>query len=712
MALKRLDEEFDLKPGTQLLPYMRRLLPSLEGRFQALETERKSYELAVAEVRAVALQRINEILIPASEDIVEVTTLGFLLGPSTSSVILELGVKVFTITEGPQRETFTPSPYVIVEHVGNIDNYAIARVQYYTRETGALSLLITAVHGAPGPHNDWVISSTPGMADSTKLYHDAVAPMAQQVAADKVEVDQARDEVVAAAAALAAAGLDAQAFIRRDGTVPFIAIQRGVTPTNVSNDTTLATTAWARARIAEFTAFAVQRTGDTMTGPLHLAASPTAPTHAVTKAYADGLTGNAHWINDYVGVRGGSPVVYLQTTSTGQNRMVEGRSPGGVVRWQMMLGDATAESGGNAGSDFALHRYSDVGAYLGGAFSINRQTGAMSLPGRLNVSGGAGVVGNIDLFGDLNIYRPGTPTTGVIYLNQAKTAYHYYDGARHRLEGGGVTAAGSIECHALSCHALTTNGNPATVWGLTSHGAAQINGQLTVNGGLFRMTGLNYNTIEFHDTDWGTMYLHHNGDLIGFLNNGGGWLTHFTNAGHLWTAQYGWIHDYVWGAANSAAANAVAGIQSGATSIRMVHAGDHQHWWHTGMEEPFGGAVVTGATNDGWNGGMTDSSLSTHSDLRLRHLGHGVLHLKEAAWTSSITGIGFCTSPIRARLRRLATRLCSASACWMTRIGTAISAKACTTSIPSSSRCSNTRMAGASAPRPPMRRCCSPQTTS
>ena len=25
--------------------------------------------------------------------------------------------------------------------------------------------------------SDWVISSTPGMADSTKLYHDAVAPM-------------------------------------------------------------------------------------------------------------------------------------------------------------------------------------------------------------------------------------------------------------------------------------------------------------------------------------------------------------------------------------------------------------------------------------------------------------------------------------------------------------------------------------------------------
>ena len=57
MALKRLDEEFELKPGTQLLPYMKRLLPSLEGRFQDSEEERKTFDMAVEDMRAVALQR-------------------------------------------------------------------------------------------------------------------------------------------------------------------------------------------------------------------------------------------------------------------------------------------------------------------------------------------------------------------------------------------------------------------------------------------------------------------------------------------------------------------------------------------------------------------------------------------------------------------------------------------------------------------------------
>ena len=239
MALKRLDEEFELKPGTQLLPYMKRLLPSLEGRFQSLEGERATFEDTLDDVRSVALTRINEYLIPATEAITEVTELGFLLGPSTSSVRLELGQKTFIITEGPQRDSFTPSPYVIVEREANIDDYAIARVLDYDRETGALILNLTAAHGNPGPHTDWVISSTPGMANSTKLYHDAVAPMHDQVAANTAQVAADAARVQAAADALFAAGLDAQAFVRKDGTVPFLAVERGVAPPVGANDRVL-----------------------------------------------------------------------------------------------------------------------------------------------------------------------------------------------------------------------------------------------------------------------------------------------------------------------------------------------------------------------------------------------------------------------------------------------------------------------------------------
>lgn len=543
MALKRLDEEFDLKPGTQLLPYMKRLLPSLEGRFQSLEAERKTFDMAVEDMRAVALQRINEILIPATEDIIETTSLGFMLGPSTSSVLLELGVKVFTIIEGPQRETFTPSPYVIVERSANIDDYAIARVQYYTRETGALSLYITAVHGDPGPWNDWVISSTPGMADSTKLYHDAVAPMHDQVVADTATVLEAKDEVLAAAAALEAAGLDAQAFVRRDGAVPFIALQAGVHPAQGANDSYLATTFWARARMIEYATGKVNRSGDTMAGPLLLPA-PTAPQHAANKAYIDNLMGTIGTFSTAITISMVQPSLVLRSTGSGQHRLIAGQAPSSATRWLMSLGDTTLESGGDTGSDFVLYRYNDGGGYLGSALHIARQTAVVTTYNTLNVStGGASITGNLNNAGDFWSYR--ADNTGVLWMGNQRSARIYWNGSTWDFNAGGISCGGGpLTGGHLNCYSISTQGYGITTWGLTSHGSETINGHSWINGVLHVNSGGSA-FIHMDDSDWGRMSIHHNGDTIGFLNNGGGWCGYFTNAGHVWTAQYGWLHDYV-----------------------------------------------------------------------------------------------------------------------------------------------------------------------
>lgn len=58
------------------------------------------------------------------------------------------------------------------------------------------------------------------------------------------------------------------------------------------------------------------------------------------------------------------------------------------IRWQINLGDATAESGSNAGSDFTIGRFNDAGTLLGTAFSIIRSTGAASFGSGLTTSGG------------------------------------------------------------------------------------------------------------------------------------------------------------------------------------------------------------------------------------------------------------------------------------------------------------------------------------
>lgn len=46
----------------------------------------------------------------------------------------------------------------------------------------------------------------------------------------------------------------------------------------------------------------------------------------------------------------------------------------GVVRWELGA-TGTAESGGNAGSDYAISRFSDAGAYIDSPLTVNRATG-------------------------------------------------------------------------------------------------------------------------------------------------------------------------------------------------------------------------------------------------------------------------------------------------------------------------------------------------
>jgi len=54
-------------------------------------------------------------------------------------------------------------------------------------------------------------------------------------------------------------------------------------------------------------------------------------------------------------------------------------STAGSTRWSYRLSDAAAESGADAGSNLAIYRYSDTGALLGLALSIERKTGLMAL---------------------------------------------------------------------------------------------------------------------------------------------------------------------------------------------------------------------------------------------------------------------------------------------------------------------------------------------
>ncbi len=78
-----------------------------------------------------------------------------------------------------------------------------------------------------------------------------------------------------------------------------------------------------------------------------------------------------------------SPAFRLRKSASGQSNYITGSLGTGSAsqRWVMELGNNTAESGSNSGSDFALASYDDAGAFLRQNFSISRQTGQINLNG-------------------------------------------------------------------------------------------------------------------------------------------------------------------------------------------------------------------------------------------------------------------------------------------------------------------------------------------
>jgi hypothetical protein len=59
---------------------------------------------------------------------------------------------------------------------------------------------------------------------------------------------------------------------------------------------------------------------------------------------------------------------------------------GGVNRWAVYA-NGTAESGSNAGSDFAIGRFSDAGSFLGNAMVITRSNAKALLAGEVEIDG-------------------------------------------------------------------------------------------------------------------------------------------------------------------------------------------------------------------------------------------------------------------------------------------------------------------------------------
>lgn len=93
-------------------------------------------------------------------------------------------------------------------------------------------------------------------------------------------------------------------------------------------------------------------------------------------AFNSGVITGALGVNGLLTVGAGSGAANLILNGgAGSNRFVLGQT-NGLSRWGAILGNTTAESGSNVGSDFQINRYNDAGVLVDAPFSITRSTGA------------------------------------------------------------------------------------------------------------------------------------------------------------------------------------------------------------------------------------------------------------------------------------------------------------------------------------------------
>lgn len=198
MAQKSLQQQFPIDRKTIIDDmWMRALLGVLESRISGIESKSADFDSAVQQLLDIGLKRINEFLLPATEEIRKITELGFLVASSqTSAVIVEGATTAFTILEGAQRDLFTPSVFTILTRETTLTDYAVMRTLSYNKETGVYIGTMVAVSGGPGPFNDWTIGA---LAGSTIAQIEMLA-----------ESRDLRDESVAAAGVAVISKLDAQ----------------------------------------------------------------------------------------------------------------------------------------------------------------------------------------------------------------------------------------------------------------------------------------------------------------------------------------------------------------------------------------------------------------------------------------------------------------------------------------------------------------------
>lgn len=180
-----LAEQAGIGPRSRLdYQSIQRLLALIEARFLPLEGSHSSMDELANDLRGVALSRINDVLVPAIQSVIEMQERGFLIAYSETPGTLGTGnILTLNVGDATERRMFSPSPRAILSRVASEDDFAVVRTISFDKESGDYICQVIWFAGAAGPHADWVIGALAGSTVAQQM----MLATAEDVQADIAE---------------------------------------------------------------------------------------------------------------------------------------------------------------------------------------------------------------------------------------------------------------------------------------------------------------------------------------------------------------------------------------------------------------------------------------------------------------------------------------------------------------------------------------------
>jgi len=185
-----------------------RVFSLVDARLTGLENAQANVDAVIDELVKIGLERINEVLLPAFQEIEELAHLGELLRASSSSAVTIGTGEATWIIDETQRQRFAAPLFVIAAVAGTTDQWMAGQVTGWDPETGALTVNVTNTRGS-GEHSSWDISVAaippevpPAQEAANVTFAPAGAIEAQDVQTAIEELDTEKADAAATQAAL------------------------------------------------------------------------------------------------------------------------------------------------------------------------------------------------------------------------------------------------------------------------------------------------------------------------------------------------------------------------------------------------------------------------------------------------------------------------------------------------------------------------------